>query len=74
MTTDSVLDCAFEEPQQLSSGESSLVKSSIQDDDFEKPALDIIYGEGETETVGTSEIRVANAVITGWQLYLVLLW
>jgi hypothetical protein len=72
MTTDLVFDCAFEPQQQQRSGESSLVKSSLQDDFEEKPALDIVYGEGET--LGTSEIRVANAVITGWQLNLVLVW
>lgn len=71
MTFDSAINSTAEEQQQQqkTSGHSSLIKSSIQDD-VEKPALDII----EAETVGTNEISVANAVIAGWQLNLVLVW
>jgi hypothetical protein len=70
MTIELVINSTAEEEQQQISGDSSLIKSSIQDDVEEKPALDIIQGE----TGETNEIKVANAVITGWQLNLVLVW
>jgi len=59
-----------EEKQQQISGDGSLEKSSIHHDVEEKPAIDIV----DVETVGTNGIRVTNAVITGWQLNLVLFW
>lgn len=74
---DSVIDnsTAKEEQEQQTSGDSSPMKLRIQDDDVEeKSALDIIDGEGETETAGSQEITVTNAVITGWRLNLVLVW
>jgi hypothetical protein len=73
---DSVIDSKAEEPQQQEEtfGDNSLMKSSIQDDDVEeKSALDSSEGQVET-AAGSSEIIVANAVITGWQLNLVLVW
>jgi hypothetical protein len=73
MTTDWVFDSTFEPQQQpQTSGESSFVKSSLQDDFEEKAVLDIVDGQGDS--MGMNEIRVANAVITGWQLILVLIW
>lgn len=59
-----------EEKQQQTSGDSSLMKSSLQDEVDEKPDFGII--EGDTE--GANEIKVANAVISGWELNLVLVW
>jgi hypothetical protein len=71
MTIDSVINnTAEEQQQQQTSGDSSLIKTSIQDDVEEKQTFDIIDGEA----VGANEIRVANAVITGWRLNLVLVW
>jgi hypothetical protein len=69
MTIDSIVNSTEEDQQQQSSGDSSLTKSSIRNDVEEKLDTGI-----EGETVGTNEITVANAVITGWQLNLVLVW
>jgi hypothetical protein len=70
MTIDSVINSTAEEQQQQQTpGDSSLIKTSIQDDIEEKQAFDV-----DGEAVGANEIRVANAVITGWRLNLVLVW
>jgi hypothetical protein len=74
MTIDLVINSTAEEQQQQqqqqTSGDSSLIKASIQDDVEEKQAFNVIDGEA----VGANEIRVANAVVTGWRLNLVLVW
>jgi hypothetical protein len=70
MTFESAINSTAEEQHQQNSGDSSLIKSSIQDEVEKKSAFDIVEGE----MVGTNETRVVNAVITGWQLNLVLLW
>jgi hypothetical protein len=70
MSIDSASNSTVDEEKQQISGDSSLAKSSIHHDVEEKPAIDIV----DVETVETNGIRVTNAVITGWQLNLVLFW
>jgi hypothetical protein len=72
MTIDSVSNSTVDEEKQEISADGSVGKSSIHHDDIEEnpAALDIIDGE----TAGTNEIKVSNAVITGWQLNLVIVW
>lgn len=70
MTIDSVSNSTADEEKQEISGDCSLARSSIHHDVEEKSASDLVNGE----TVGTNKIRVSNAVITGWQLNLVLVW